>query len=201
MFLSRIIKLLKQHLFSQTTRWNSRCKLLSSIALFDWIARERKFLLKSSTRDPSWVTKTSECPSLCRIVVSRILRKSSQRNILYPRVAPEILTISLERFHNWTNTKKEALSSRFLSSFMASFSSGINLSSLYSSCCILFFPHPHFATQRHSFQVAISPTEIFLFPETLNPRIKCILMCVDILHQVLKSNSFWLGVVYKWKIY
>lgn len=58
------------------------------------------------------------------------------------------------------------------------FSSRINLSSLYSSCCILFFPHPHFATQRHSLQIAISPTGIFLFPETLNPRIKCILLWI-----------------------
>lgn len=107
-----------------------------------------------------------------RIVVSRIHRKSSQRNILYPRVAPEILTTSLERFHNWANTKKEALSSRFLSLSHSPLSQAELIFRLVIFVLyILFFPHPHFATQRHSFQVAINPTGIFLFSETLNPKI------------------------------
>lgn len=128
----------------------------------------------------------SECPYV-RIVVSRIHRKSSQRNILYPRVAPEILTTSLERFHNWANTKKEALSSRFLS--RSPFSSGINLSSCYIRPVVHpLFPHTHILRRKDTrFRSRLILIGIFLFSETLNPRI--IDTCVDPLHPYTELST------------
>lgn len=143
-----LVKKNREKFFSQATRSNSRyaCKLFSSIALFDRIVWERKLPRKSSIRDLFASSDEDEWVSVVihRIVVSRILRKSSQRNILYPRVAPKILIQPRSSASIIGRTRKRRhCRLAFFPSLTAAFSSGINLSSLYSSCCILFFPHAH----------------------------------------------------------
>jgi hypothetical protein len=54
------------------------------------------------------MTKPGECPYVESTFAVQVLAKKSPLS----STAPEILTTSPRRFHNWANTKKEVLSSR-----------------------------------------------------------------------------------------
>jgi len=54
------------------------------------------------------MTKPGECPYVESTFAVQVLAKKSPLSSM----APEILTTSPRRFHNWANTKKEVLSSR-----------------------------------------------------------------------------------------
>lgn len=143
--------------------------------------REREFLLPK----PSLFVLSDEDERMSislqdRVAVSRRSFASPRKEISFiPRVAPEILTTSLERFHNWANTKKEALSSRFLLSF-TSLPSPLSQAELIFRLVIhlvvfFFFPTPTFYKTQKTFVISFSDRDRspwnFFPPETLNPRI------------------------------